>query len=162
MAHKPNKQQRANNRRRKERASRQAAAAGLPSGPRRGLAGYEQLYEVTREGRVWSRRLRRFINNPESTSGSVQIGFSTNGRRVRMPVWRGVLQSWLTLADLQRLRAAIPPHALGNLAKLRTHQPAIRAVANQVLLPERFVFGFLLSPFMELSQSASSDLSTER
>lgn len=146
MTRKPNKQQRTNARWRQQRALHTAVPGSAEQEERRPLAGHEDSYEITRSGQVWSRRLKRFIKhayNPIDSQGYIRV--TAHGKRASVSIWHGVVSSWLTADDQERLRQSIPRDALGNATRLQEHRAAIRSVAREYGLPEQIIFALLLT-----------------
>lgn len=93
MSRRPNKRQHANDRLRERRAEVAALPPGVEHETRAPLAGYEGLYEITRCGRVYSLRHRRFLA-PKIYQGPPYIEFQVNGRKVALNIDDAVKQSW--------------------------------------------------------------------
>lgn len=88
-----NKRQRAHKRLSQRRADLNELSDGAQLEPRAPLRGYEALYEITRSGRVYSLRLRRFISL-HLLRGAAYISFRTAGKRVNLPIADAVHRSW--------------------------------------------------------------------
>ena len=75
---------------------------------RRPVPEFEDLYEITRRGDVYSKRLGRFIKQTEFGDGCGVIEFQVDKRSYRLPVATAVAQIFLTDDDKQEIIAAVP------------------------------------------------------
>ena len=106
---------------------------------RRPVPEFEDLYEITRRGDVYSRRLGRFIKQGEFTDGCGVIEFQVDKRKYQLPVATAVAEVFLTDDDKQDIIAAVP-----NLDELPDDDicahPVIEAMAEQHnVIPEAIV-----------------------
>jgi hypothetical protein len=107
---KPNRYRRTLNRLNATRADMTEVHASQ-SDERAGLAGYEDYYEITRNGEVYSKRHKRFIKHRFASFGdrySAYIEFQLNGRRVRFGIGEAVAKSFLTQSQIQAISKRLP------------------------------------------------------
>ncbi len=78
----------------------------LFSTERRPLVGYESYYGITRLGKVYSERLRRFIKAEGCSDyrGRKVIQFQLHGIPHRVGIYKGVAMSWLSCETRNRAR----------------------------------------------------------
>lgn len=92
MGHRDDRHKHAAQRKRDERAT----TLGLPKNrdldPRMPLAGYQELFEITRSGRVFSLKTKRFL--AEGYQRSPSIRFTVNGAIVSMSKDKAIADSW--------------------------------------------------------------------
>ncbi|MDB4888188.1 MAG: hypothetical protein JWL61_43 [Gemmatimonadetes bacterium] len=92
MGHRDDRHKHAAQRKRDERAT----TLGLPKNkdrePRMPLAGYESLYEITKSGRVFSLKTKKFL--AEGYQRSPSIRFTVNGAVVSLSKDKAVADSW--------------------------------------------------------------------
>jgi hypothetical protein len=92
MGHRDDRHKHAAQRKRDERAT----TLGLPKNkdlePRAPLAGYEELYEITRSGRVFSLKSKKFL--AEGYHHSKAIRFTVNGAIVSLSKEKAIADSW--------------------------------------------------------------------
>jgi hypothetical protein len=92
MGHRDDRHKHAAARRRDERATTLGSPKNKDLEPRAPLAGYEQLYEITQSGRVFSLKTKKFLAAGYQHSPSVR--FTVNGIIVSMPKDKAVADSW--------------------------------------------------------------------
>jgi hypothetical protein len=90
MGRRSNKRQRKGSRRKVEREY-QTMVRSLPDDERRPIPGYEGLYEITRQGDVFSVRAGRFIKHGVSLDGSPYIEFTINNQPHRRNIRETVI-----------------------------------------------------------------------
>jgi hypothetical protein len=93
MTRKPNKRQRANNRLVEARENATALGTGLDDQRRVPLAGFEALYEITRDGHVYSVRASRFIQWAYFEKRSY-IKIQVNGHAAKLSIRDAIDASW--------------------------------------------------------------------
>jgi hypothetical protein len=107
---------------------------------RRPFPGYEDYYEITRRGHLFSKRLRRFIKPAlsiaYSSEGKEIIQFQVNGRTVKQGIHKAVADAWLTPAD----RRAIYLEFEETKRLSNDEDAALRAVAEKHDLRWQTVF----------------------
>ena len=106
MAKKPNSRQRANDRRGQARANSTNLSADLGSRRRVPLAGFSGLYEITRDGHVYSVRARRFVKWAYYDNGpyiKIQVGGQSRSLSIR----DAIDESWANVPP-QLYRIDIP------------------------------------------------------
>ena len=59
------------------------------------IIGYENLYAITEDGKVWSHRLSKFLNPTTNKDGHLQINLSKNGTKKRFYLHRLVAETYL-------------------------------------------------------------------
>lgn len=107
---KPNKHRRALNRLNRTRTQLTAIHADL-SDERIGLIGYENYYEITRKGEVFSRRLNRFIKhkfNDYYDKYSTYIEFQIHGQKMQFGIGKAVAESYLTQEQILSISKQLP------------------------------------------------------
>lgn len=107
---KPNKHRRKLNRMNRIRQSATEITAG-PMDERRPLAGYEAFYEITRNGDIYSKRLKRFIKHKFYSMGdlnSTYLEFTVSGVQVKLGVGQAVASTYLSHQDTQDIIARLP------------------------------------------------------
>ncbi|OPY01548.1 MAG: hypothetical protein A4E61_01603 [Syntrophorhabdus sp. PtaB.Bin184] len=107
---KPNKYRRALNRLNVTRAD-MTEVQGSPSTERVGLIGYENYYEITRRGEVYSKRLHRFIKHKFFSFGdrySTYVEFQLDGRKVRIAIGEAVAKSFLSRDQIHTISKQLP------------------------------------------------------
>ncbi len=92
MTQRDSRQHHANLRRRLEKQSESRAQKNEELAARAPLAGYEELYEITRSGRVFSRKTRAVIVGAYHHSPVIRI--TVNGAVVTLPKAKAVAESW--------------------------------------------------------------------
>ncbi len=92
MGHREDRHKHAAQRKRDERANAIASPKGNAIEPRMPLAGYEALYEITRSGRVYSLKTKKFLAVGYHHSPSIR--FTVNGAIVAMPKDKAIADSW--------------------------------------------------------------------
>ena len=92
MGHRDDRHKHAAKRRRDERANAIAAPKSKAIEPRVPLAGYEELYEITKSGRVFSLKTQKFL--PAGYHHSPSIRFTVNGAIVSLPKEKTIADSW--------------------------------------------------------------------
>ncbi|HYW30899.1 MAG TPA: hypothetical protein VE869_05275 [Gemmatimonas sp.] len=92
MGRRPNRQQRANARRVADRASATAVPPHLDYAPRVPLVGFESLYEITRNGQLYSVRAKRFIKRAYKDGAYLKV--QVEGRSHVLNIQDAVADSW--------------------------------------------------------------------
>lgn len=92
MGHRDDRHKHAQKRRRDERSNAIASPKSREIEARVPLAGYEPLYEITRSGRVYSLKTRRFL--AAGYHHSPFIRFTVNGTIVSLPKDKALADSW--------------------------------------------------------------------
>jgi len=148
LARKPNKRDRELRRWREAREARTTIPAHAGTEPRRPLSEFEDHYEITRTGLVWSRRLKRFIKHKyEPMTNHTYIAITVDGVRSTRGVWASVIASWLSAPERQAILGQLPTDVHGKLDKLRTERARIATIAKAVRLPsDAIVALFLAAP----------------
>ncbi len=102
--------------------------SGTSSIERRPVPGYEDLYEITRRGDVYSKRLGRFIKQRERLHHKLFIEFQIRKKRHKLFVAQAVADAYLSPADRQQIVAEVP--GLRNLseAEIESH-PVVEKAA---------------------------------
>jgi hypothetical protein len=144
MAAKPNKRRRELNRLQRERENRTEVRASS-SDKRRPLVGFEQYYEITSTGNVWSKRLERYIKHKfEPFNKSTFILFHINGETHALSVWEAVAKSWLTPEQRAAILAVVPREQRISAAVLKASSNLINLIASEYGVGNRVIFGLLL------------------
>ena len=92
MGHRDDRHKHAAQRKRDERAMNLGLPKNKDLEPRVPLAGYEQLYEITRSGRVFSLKTKKFL--AEGYHHSPSIRFTVNGAVVSLAKDKAIADSW--------------------------------------------------------------------
>jgi hypothetical protein len=92
MGHREDRHKHAQKRRRDERSNRIASPKSTELEARVPLAGYEELYEITRSGRVYSLKSRRFL--AAGYHHSPFIRFTVKGTIVSLSKEKALAESW--------------------------------------------------------------------
>ncbi|MEO8335788.1 MAG: hypothetical protein ABI664_12500 [bacterium] len=92
MGHRDDRHKHAAKRKRDERANAIASPKSRDIEPRVPLAGHEGLYEITRSGRVFSLKTRKFLAAGYHHSPSIR--FMVNAAVVSMPKDKAIADSW--------------------------------------------------------------------
>ncbi len=94
---------------------------------RRPIPGFEEYYEITRRGDVYSRRLHRFIKQSEQfVDGRSVIEFQIDNTNYRLPIAHAVAAAFLTADDEQEIISAVP----------ELHQLSPRDLKRHAAVPE--------------------------
>jgi hypothetical protein len=101
VGRRPNQRQRANARRSATREALTTLPPGLERKPRVPLAGFENLYEITRDGYVYSLRARRFIEHA-FYDGALYIKLTVGGKSIPLDIQDAVRSSWESPARIVR------------------------------------------------------------
>ena len=75
---------------------------------RRPIQGFEDLYEITRRGDVYSKRLRRFIKQQERLDGRFFIEFQIDNMVHHLPLSETIAQAYLSPDDQQEIISSVP------------------------------------------------------
>jgi hypothetical protein len=81
------------------------------SDERVGLCGYEEDYEITRKGEVYSNRLNRFIKHKYFYYGdtsSTYIEFQFKGQKVKFNIGEAVAKSYLAQNEMEEIASELP------------------------------------------------------
>jgi hypothetical protein len=105
MGRRPNARQRANQRLAATRARATALPPGVEEAPRVPLAGFEDLYEITRSGHLYSRRAERFIQH--AYYNGTYIRLQVGGEAVALSIPEAVEASWAA-APARLYRVDVP------------------------------------------------------
>ncbi len=106
---------------------------------RRPVPEFEDLYEITRRGDVYSKRLGRFIKQTEFADGCGVIEFQVDQRTYRLPVATAVAEVFLTDDDKQEIIDAVPDLDELQDDEISAH-PVVEARADQHnVIPEAIV-----------------------
>ncbi len=97
---------------------------------RRPIPGFEDFYEVTRRGDVYSRRLRRFIRQREWTDGCSHIDVQIKKETFRMPVAAAIAEAFLTPEQKHDIIASVPDLGDLSLDELMGH-PVLSALSDE-------------------------------
>lgn len=74
-----------------------------------GLFGYENYYEITKKGGVFSKRANRFIKQIFSAmSGNTFIQFSFQGEKVQFGIGQAIALSFLTEKQTNTIKKELP------------------------------------------------------
>ncbi|MEO6526578.1 MAG: hypothetical protein ABIP93_08135 [Gemmatimonadaceae bacterium] len=92
MAQRDSRHHHANRRRKLEKDNSSRAQKNDELAERAPLAGYEELYEISRAGRVWSRKTRAVILGAYHHSPSIRI--TVNGAVVTLSKAKAVAESF--------------------------------------------------------------------
>ena len=95
---------------------------------RRPVPGYEDYYEITRRGDVYSRRLGKFIKQRERLHHKLFIEFQIKKRKHRLFVAEAVADAYLTPADRRAIVEAVPELRRLSEAEIESH-PAVHEAA---------------------------------
>jgi hypothetical protein len=110
------------------------------------MSGFEDRYEITRSGHLWSIRLGRFIKHQfDPLTNRRYISVVISGKRQTRNIWRAVADSWLSPYDRQAILGRVPPEALGQLTLLKTMKAEIASIAREYDIPQQVVFSTLLT-----------------
>jgi hypothetical protein len=105
------------------------------------LAGFEDRYQITRAGHVWSLQLRRFIKHKyDPISGRSYISVTVDGRRESRGVWRAVVDSWLQAHERTSMLCQLPRDVHGNATLLQARRSDIATIAKAFNLPYEAIF----------------------
>ncbi len=142
----PNKRDRELRRLRDAREANTAIPESVLSEQRRPMIGFEDRYEITRSGHVWSLRLGRFIKHQyHPITKRTYISITVNGKHETRGVWRAVVDSWVPAHEHESILARLPRELHGQLALLREKNEEIAAIAGAYDLPTQAVFAIFLS-----------------
>ncbi len=97
---------------------------------RRPIPGFEDFYEVTRRGDVYSRRLRRFIRQREWTDGCSHIDVQIKKETFRVPVAAAIAEAFLTPEQKHDIIASVPDLGDLSLDELMGH-PVLSALSDE-------------------------------
>lgn len=110
---------------------------------RRPLKGYEDRYEITREGDLYSKARKEFI---KSRTGQLAKGYAENlvfqvdGQRVELRVDRAIAESWVTDLEAQTIVRCLKPgltisemRRLPDVARLALELNYPRAVITYIM-----------------------------
>jgi hypothetical protein len=92
MAQRDSRHHHANRRRKLEKDNASRAQKNDELAERVPLAGYEELYEISRTGRVWSRKTRAVLVGGYHYSPFIRI--TVNGAVVTLPKAKAIADSW--------------------------------------------------------------------
>ncbi len=95
--------------------------AGNSSVERRPVPGYEDYYEITRRGDVYSKRLQRFIKQRERLHHKLFIEFQIGKKRHKLFVAQAVADAYLSPADRQDILAEVPDLRSLTEAEIESH-----------------------------------------
>lgn len=70
---------------------------------RRPVPGLEDLYEITRRGDVYSRRLKRFVTRSDRPDAGDDVIIEEGGRRRRLPIARLVADVFLIAGEREAI-----------------------------------------------------------
>ncbi len=120
---------------------------------RRPIPGFEDLYEITRRGDVYSKRLRRFIKQQERLDGRFFIEFQIDNMVHHLPLSETIAQAYLSPDDQQEIIASVP-----QLDQLSPE--AITAHFCVRMLSQRYNVapGAILSVLLGAKQSANDEV----
>ena len=93
---------------------------------RRPVPGYEDYYEITRRGDVYSKRLGRFIKQRERLHRTLFVEFQIKKKKHRLFVAEAVADAYLSPADRQEIISAVPDLRRLTEAEIENH-PAVEA-----------------------------------
>lgn len=97
MGHREDRHKHAQKRRRDERSNAIASPKSSEIEARVPLSGFEKLYEITRSGRIYSLKTRRYL--AAGYHHSPFIRFIVNGTVVSMPKDKALADSWAAVSD---------------------------------------------------------------
>lgn len=89
------------------------------------LKGFDHLYEITRNGDIFSKRLLRFIKHKFISYGddySTYIEFQVNGESHKIGIGKAVADSYLSEENLKSIVSAIPQDVI-TLEDLKRKHP---------------------------------------
>jgi len=92
MGHRDDRHKHAAQRKRDERATNLGLPKNRDLEPRMPLAGYEELYEITKSGRLFSLKTKKFL--AEGYQRSPSIRFTVNGAIVSLSKDKAIADSW--------------------------------------------------------------------
>ena len=120
---------------------------------RRPIPGFEDLYEITRRGDVYSKRLRRFIKQQERLDGSFFIEFQIDNMVHHLPLSETIAQAYLSPDDQQEIISSVP-----QLDQLSPQ--AITAHLSVRMLSQRYNVapGAILSVLLRARQDANDQV----
>lgn len=95
--------------------------SGTSSIERRPVPGYEDVYEITRRGDVYSKRLGRFIKQRERLHHKLFIEFQIRKKKHKLFVAQAVADAYLSPADQQQIVAEVPGLRSLSEAEIETH-----------------------------------------
>ncbi len=105
-----------------------SSLAGNSSIERRPVPGYEDYYEITRNGDAYSKRLRRFIKQRERLHRKLFIDFQIKKKKHKLFVAQAVADAYLTPADRQEILDEVPDLLRLTEAEIESH-PAVKKAA---------------------------------
>ncbi len=119
---------------------------------RRPIPGFEDLYEITRRGDVYSKRLRRFIKQQERLDGRFFIEFQIDNKVHHLPLSETIAQAYLSPDDQQEITSSVP-----QLDQLSPE--AITAHLSVRMLSQRYNVapGAILSVLLRAKQGANDE-----
>ncbi len=120
---------------------------------RRPIQGFEDLYEITRRGDVYSKRLRRFIKQQERLDGRFFIEFQIDNKVHHLPLSETIAKAYLSPDDQQEIISSVP-----QLDQLSPE--AITAHLSVRMLSQRYNVapGAILSVLLRARQDANDQV----
>lgn len=104
----PNKRRRELNRLKDTRDSLTKIHAS-PDEDRVGLAGYEEYYEITQNGEIYSKRLKRFIKHKFNPMGNyTYIEFTVHGKKKQLSIGEAIAHSYLSSEQIEKIKNKLP------------------------------------------------------
>lgn len=68
------------------------------------IKGYEGLYAITEEGKVWSYRTKRYLKPSDNGLGYLKVGLTKNGRLKNARIHRLVLETFNPVEGMDKLQ----------------------------------------------------------
>jgi hypothetical protein len=74
-----------------------------------GLVGYEEYYEITKNGGIYSKRLKRFIKHKFNPIGSyTYIEFTINKQKINYSIGEAIARSYLRREQIVEIKNELP------------------------------------------------------
>ena len=120
---------------------------------RKPVPGFEDLYEITRRGDVYSKRLRRFIKQQERLDGRFYIEFQIDNKVHHLPLSETIAQAYLSPDDQQEITSSVP--RLDQLSpEAITAHPSVRMLSQRYNVAP----GAILSVLLRARQDANDEV----
>ena len=113
------------------------------------IKGYEGLYAVTEDGKVWSHRSKKFLRPQLNENGYLKVGLLKDGKYKHYKVHRLVAQAYLdnlrNLADVHHINSDRTDNRIANLKWVSHKENLIyrdveflRSLRFYIEIPENF------------------------
>ena len=119
---------------------------------RRPIPGFEDLYEITRRGDVYSKRLRRFIKQQERLDGRFFIEFQIDKTVHHLPLSETIAEAYLNPDDRQEIISLVPQLDQLSSEAIAAH-PSVRMLSRQYNVAP----GAILSVLLRAKQGANDE-----